>query len=63
MFLRDIIYDSVVGGKRSKLFRRIKRSFEVSRNCYLRTGFTNPNSLIERLELLILETIAGHGVL
>ena len=59
MFLRDIRFDTGVGNKRSKIFKTIKRLFEVGRNRYLGRGLTNPNNSIESQELLILETKDG----
>ena len=51
------------GDKKSARYRIIKRIIGVKDDIYGRGLHSNPdpNSLIERLELLILETKAGHG--
>ena len=61
-FLKDIGYDLVKGDKKSARYRTIKRIMEVKDDVFGRglNSNRNPNSLIERLELLILETKAGH---
>ena len=64
----DKKYDVGVGDKRSKRYKRIKHISETIRNCYLSRGFFDPNNqrschvngLVETLELLLLETKAGH---
>ena len=70
-FLFDIRYDLGKGDKKSARYRTIKRimgakddvfgrglnSNPDQRSCH---HYVDPNSLIERLELLILETKAGH---
>ena len=68
-FLFDIGYDIGKGDKRSSRYRTIKRILEHKEENYGR-GLTKDkldnhscnfaDSLIERLELLILETKAGH---
>ena len=69
-FLFDIGYDIGRGDKRSARYRAIKRIIGAKDDVYGRGLNGNPNnliykagSLIERLELLILETKAGHDVL
>ena len=61
-FLKDIGYDLGKGDKKSARYRAIKRIMEVKDDVYGRGLNSNPdpNSLIERLELLILETKAAH---
>ena len=61
-FLKDIRYDLGKGDKKSARYRTIKRIIGVKDDVYGRGLNSNPdpNSLIERLELLILETKAGH---
>ena len=61
-FLKDIRYDLGKGDKRSARYRTIKRIIGIKDDVYVRGLNSNrdPNSLIERLELLILETKAGH---
>ena len=61
-FLKDIGYDLGKGDKKSARYRTIKRIMEVKDDVFGRglNSNPNPNSLIERLELLILETKAGH---
>ena len=61
-FLFDIGYDLGKGDKKSARYRAIKRIIEVKDDVYGRglKSNPNPNNLIERLELLILETKAGH---
>ena len=62
-FLRDIRYDTGKGNKKSTRYRTIKRILE-NRGYYYGRSLTEDevqvNGLIERLELLILETKAGH---
>ena len=60
MFLKDIRYDLGKGDKKSARYRTIKRIMEVRDDIFGRGLKSNPNSLVERLELLILETKAGH---
>ena len=62
-FLKDIRYDLGKGDKKSARYRTIKRIMEVRDDLFGRGLNGNPNSLVERLELLILETKAGHDVL
>ena len=59
-FLKDIRYDLGKGDKKSARYRTIKRIMEVRDDVYGRGLNSNPNNLVERLELLILETKAGH---
>ena len=70
-FLKDIRYDLGKGDKKSARYRTIKRIIGVKDDVYGRGlnsnpnqqschHYVDPNSLIERLELLILETKAGH---
>ena len=68
-FLKDIGYDLGKGDKKSARYRAIKRIIGakdavygrgLNSNTDQRTCFADPNSLVERLELLILETKAGH---
>ena len=59
-FLKDIRYDLGKRDKKSARYRTIKRMMEVRDDIFGRGLNGNPNSLIERLELLILETKAGH---
>ena len=59
-FLKDIRCDLGKGDKKSARYRTIKRIMEVRDDIFGRGLNGNPNSLIERLELLILETKAGH---
>ena len=61
-FSLDIGYDLGKGDKKSARYRAIKRIIGVKDDVYGRGLNSNPdpNSLIERLELLILETKAGH---
>ena len=61
-FLKDIRYDVGKGDKKSAIYRTIKRIMGAKDDVYGRGLNSNPdpNSLIERLELLILETKAGH---
>ena len=61
-FLKDISYDLGKGDKKSARYRTIKRIMGVKDDIYGRGLNSNPdpNSLIERLEFLILETKAGH---
>ena len=60
MFLRDIRYDLGKGDKKSARYITIKRIMEVRDDIFGRGLNGNPNNLVERLELLILETKAGH---
>ena len=61
-FLKDIIYDLGKGDKKSARYRTIKRIMGVKDDVFVRGLNSNPdpNSLIERLELLKLETKARH---
>ena len=61
-FLKDIGYDLGKGDKKSARSRTIKRIIEAIDDVYGRGLNSNPdpNSSIERLELLILEAKAGH---
>ena len=75
-FLKDIRYDLGKGDKKSARYRTIKRIMGVRDDIFGRgldtnqqschhyvdqgTCFADPNNLVERLELLILETKAGH---
>ena len=61
-FLKDIRYDLGKGDKKSARYRTIKRIMGAKNDVYGRGLNSNPdpNNLIERLELLILETKAGH---
>ena len=61
-FLKDIRYDLGKGDMKSARCRTIKRIIGINDDEYGRGLNSNPdpNSLIERLELLILETEAGH---
>ena len=61
-FLYDIGYDLENGDKKSARYRAIKRIIGVRDDVYGRGLNSNPdpNNLVERLELLILETKAGH---
>ena len=59
-FLKDIRYDVGKGDKKSARYRTIKRIMEVRDDIFGRGLNGNPNNLVERLELLILETKAGH---
>ena len=75
-FLKDIRYDFGKGDKKSARYRTIKRIMEVRDDIFGRgldtnqqschhyvdqgTCFADPNNLVQRLELLILETKAGH---
>ena len=61
-FLKDIRYDIGKGDKKSARYRTIKRIMEVKDDVFGRGLNSNPspNNLLERLELLILETKAGH---
>ena len=60
IFLKDIRYDLGEGDKKSARYRTIKRIMEIRDDIFGRGLKSNPNSLVERLELLILETKAGH---
>ena len=67
-FLKDIRYDLGKGDKKSARYRTIKRIMGAKDDVYGRGLNSNPNNqrschlngLIERLELLILETKGGH---
>ena len=61
-FLKDIRYDVGKGDKKSARYRTEKRIMGVKDDVFGRGLNSNPNSnnLVERLELLILETKAGH---
>ena len=59
-FLKDIRYDLGKGDEKSARYRTIKRIMEVRDDIFGRGLNGNPNNLVERLELLILETKAGH---
>ena len=59
-FLKDIRYDLGKGDKKSARYRTIKRIMDVRDDIFGRGLNGNPNNLVERLELLILETKAGH---
>ena len=69
-FLKDIRYDVGKGDKKSARYRTIKRITGVKDHVFGRGLISNPNpnnqgtrhvnDLVERLELLILETKAGH---
>ena len=59
-FLKNIIFDVGKGDKKSARYRTIKRIMEVRDDIFGRGLNSNPNNLVERLELLILETKAGH---
>ena len=59
-FLKDIRYDLGKGDKKSARYRTIKRIMEVRDDLFGRGLNGNPNNLVETLELLILETKAGH---
>ena len=60
-FLKDIRYDLGKGDKKSARYRTIKRIMEIRDDIFGRGLNDNPNNLVERLELLILETEAGHN--
>ena len=68
-FLYDIRYDLGKGDKKSSRYRAIKRLIGVKDDVYGRglnstpdqgNCYADQNNLVERLELLILETKAGH---
>ena len=59
-FLKDIRYDLGKGYKKSARYRTIKRIMRAKDDIFGRGLNGNPNNLVERLELLILETKAGH---
>ena len=59
-FLKDIRYDLGKGDKKSARYRIIKRILEARDDIFGRGLNGNPNNLVERLELLILETKVGH---
>ena len=61
-FLFDIEYDLGKGDMKSARYRAIRRIIKVKDDVYDR-GLNNnpePKSLVERLEILVLETKAGH---
>ena len=58
--LKDIRYDLGKGDKKSARYRTIKRIMEVRDAIFGRGLNGNPNNLVERLELLTLETKACH---
>ena len=62
-FTKDIGYDLGKGDIKSARYRTIKRIMEVRDDIFGRGLNGNPNSLRERLELLILEIKAGHDLL
>ena len=59
-FLKDIRYDLGKGDKKSAGYRTIKRIIELRDDIFGRGLNGNTNNLVERLELLKLETKAGH---
>ena len=61
-FLKDIRYDVGKVDKKSARYRTIKRRMGVKDDVFGRCLNSNPNpsNLVERLELLILETKTGH---
>ena len=61
-FLKDIRYDVGKRDKKSARYRTIKRIMGVKDDVFGRglNSNPNPNNLVERLELLILATKAGH---
>ena len=70
-FLKDIRYDLGKGDKKSARYRTIKRMMGAKDDVYVRGlnsnpdqqschHYVDPNNLIGRLELLIIETKAGH---
>ena len=59
-FLKGIRYDLGKGDKKSARYRTIKRIMEVRDDIFGRGLNGNPNNLVERLKLLILETKAGY---
>ena len=61
-FLKDIRYDVGKRDKKSARYRTIKRIMRVKDDVFGRglNSNPNPNNLVERLKLLILETKAGH---
>ena len=59
-FLKDIRYDLGKGDKKIARNSTIKRIMVVRDGIFGRGLNGNPNNLVERLELLILETKAGH---
>ena len=59
-FLKDIRYDLGKGDKKSARYRTIKRIMWVRDDIFGRGLNDNPNNLVERPELLIVETKAGH---
>ena len=61
-FLFDIGYDLVKGDKKSARYRTINRIMGVKDDVFGRglNSNPNPNNLVESIELLILETKAGH---
>ena len=59
-FLKDIRYDLGKGDKKGARYRTIKHIMGAKDDVYGRELISNPNNLVERLELLILEAKAGH---
>ena len=59
-FLKDIRYDLGKGDKKSARYKTKKRIMEVGDDIFGRGLNDNLNNLVERLELIILETKAGH---
>ena len=62
-FLKDIRYEVGKGDKKSTRYGTMKRIMGIKDNVFgrgLNSSNPNPNNLVERLELLILETKAGH---
>ena len=61
-FLKDIRYDVGKGDNKSARYRTIKCIMGVKDDVFGRglNSNPNPNNLVERLELLILETKASH---
>ena len=59
-FLKDFRYDLGKGDKKSARYRTIRRIMGAKDDVYGKGLISNPNNLVERLELLILETKAGH---
>ena len=61
-FLKDIRYDVGKGDKKTARYRTIKRIMGVKDDIFGRglNSNPNPNNLVERLELSIIETKAGH---
>ena len=59
-FLKDIRYDLGKGDKKSARYRSRKRIMEVRDDIFGRRLNGNPNNLVVRIKLLILETKTGH---